>query len=148
MAVCPHFVYMIISCKDNSSRGKNAKPFHSHCKKINRPFNKKNDSFLFVVPAWLSRNKKRYGVAQRYIDRVGARRKFAKNYTFINRQRGTKSLIIIIAGFQPYYWTTLLSNVHKANSAKRDVCICIPLGGANPRNFIRLPSSTIGRCYI
>ena len=93
--------------------------------------------FSLFLPGYQG-TKERYEVAQRYIDRVGARRKFAKNYTFINRQRGTKSLIIIIAGFQPYYWTTLLSNVHKANSAKRDVCICIPLGGSESSKLYQI----------
>ncbi|MCR5348588.1 MAG: hypothetical protein K6E59_03155 [Bacilli bacterium] len=56
------------------------------------------------------------------------RRRNTKKYTFINRQKGTDKMILILAGFQPYYWDILLNNIFIANHKKYDVCICIPHG--------------------
>lgn len=58
-------------------------------------------------------------------------RLFAKKYDFVNRQKRAEYLLIILAGFQPYYWDTLLKRINECiarSSHAIDVCICIPRG--------------------
>ena len=61
-----------------------------------------------------------------------AKRRFAKkrHFTFVDRQKGSKDLVLLVAGFQPYFWDIGLENIQIASSKiDADVCICIPKGG-------------------
>lgn len=69
-----------------------------------------------------------YIIYTKRLAKINKKRAFLAKYKFINRQKGTDELILILAGFQPEYWDVLFKNIYFANSKKRDVCICIPKG--------------------
>ncbi len=58
-----------------------------------------------------------------------SRRLYAKKYEFIDRRKNSKNLLIILAGFQPYYWNIVLERIYVAQKNFKediDICICIP----------------------
>lgn len=72
----------------------------------------------------------KYHFYNQKLKKLNCQRCFTNNYEFIDRKKNTNELILILAGFQPYYWDVLLENIYHANNAdKNDVCICIPRGG-------------------
>lgn len=62
------------------------------------------------------------------------KRAFPKSYIFDDRSRGSKNFLIVLAGFQDYYWSAVLERV-RANELQFDedidICVCVPLGGEN-----------------
>ena len=56
---------------------------------------------------------------------------FASKYIFDDRQSGSENLLLVLLGFQPYYWDVVLDRV-KRNVAQFDepidVCLCVPRG--------------------
>ena len=64
--------------------------------------------------------------------KFGKKRLFAKKYKFINRSVSAPNLLIVLAGFQEYYWEGLSNRIKKAQrqfEEALDVCVCVPLGG-------------------
>lgn len=60
-------------------------------------------------------------------------------YDFINRQKGSDNLMLIVAGFQPFYWDVVLKRVKKAVMSfpeDCDVCVCIPMGVDNSKEIL------------
>ena len=55
-------------------------------------------------------------------------------YEFIDRRKGSENLLMVIAGFQEYYWKALLERVvenQKRFDESIDICICVPQGKDN-----------------
>lgn len=55
----------------------------------------------------------------------------AKSYTFVDRRKGAENLMLVLAGFQPFYWDVILARVKKAQEQfgeELDVCVCLPKG--------------------
>ena len=69
-----------------------------------------------------------YRMEKNYVARKGKKRRNKGSHSFVDRQKGTDTLIIILAGFQPYYWDVVFNNINVANTKKYDVCVCIPEG--------------------
>ena len=56
---------------------------------------------------------------------------FASKYVFDNRQSGSENLLLVLLGFQPYYWDVVLERVKKnveQFDEQIDVCLCVPFG--------------------
>lgn len=56
---------------------------------------------------------------------------FASDYMFDNRKRDSDNLLIVLLGFQPFYWDAVLNRVKRnAEEFKEgvDVCLCVPCG--------------------
>lgn len=75
-----------------------------------------------------------YALMQRIFRNMQEKRAFTHKYKFIDRQKGTAKLIILLAGFQSYYWDMCAKNLDNANYDNSDVCICIPKGLNNSSN--------------
>jgi len=56
---------------------------------------------------------------------------YSTNYIFDDRSRGSENLLMVIMGFQPYYWEVLLERI-KRNVLQFDehidVCLLVPQG--------------------
>ena len=55
--------------------------------------------------------------------------RFTDEYEFIDRSTGAENLLMIVAGFQPYYWDEVFRRVLYYSSRWEedlDVCICVP----------------------
>ena len=55
--------------------------------------------------------------------------RFTDEYEFIDRSTGAENLLMIVAGFQPYYWDEVFRRVLYYSSRWQedlDVCICVP----------------------
>ena len=72
------------------------------------------------------------------LSRMRRKRRFAKTWQFVDRQSGTDSLILLVAGFQEHYWDILMANINQANHGQRDVCVCIPLGGGKEKRLYEI----------
>ena len=71
---------------------------------------------------------------------LAKKRKFTDKFTFVNKSNGAENLLLVIAGFQPYYWDAVFERVkdNQANfSEDIDVCICIPEGITNAKEQLR-----------
>lgn len=90
--------------------------------------------------------------SQRWDERFYASRTFAKKYSFDDRQHGCEYLLMIIAGFQPYYWDVLLGRVEqcvKNFEHPMDVCICVPKGENDNAAILRTKAEKFGwSCLI
>lgn len=56
---------------------------------------------------------------------------FADSYTFEDRQIGSENLLMVVLGFQPFYWDVVLDRVNRnVNQFGEpiDVCLCVPCG--------------------
>lgn len=66
--------------------------------------------------------------------RILYKRLFTDRYCFVNRSNNSTNLLLILAGFQEYYWEILLERV-KVNQVQFsegiDVCVCVPQGDEN-----------------
>lgn len=85
--------------------------------------------------------------SQRWDEHFFASRTFAKMYSFDDRQRGCEYLLLIIAGFQPYYWDSLMSRVEqcvKHSVHPMDVCICVPKGEDNNAAILKEKAEQFG----
>lgn len=80
-------------------------------------------------------------VCNKYIQWWKKRRLLARNYIFDNRSQNCENLLLIVAGFQEFYWDTVFGRVVK--NCKQfeetiDVCVCVPKGeGEGILNKIR-----------
>ena len=57
---------------------------------------------------------------------LAKKRKFTDKFTFVNNSNGAENLLLVIAGFQPYYWDAVFERV-KENQANfsEDIDVCI-----------------------
>lgn len=65
-------------------------------------------------------------ILQRLYNRENLKRRLSKDYEFINRSKGQKRLLLILAGYQEFYWDVLLERVNKFTNENVDVCVVIP----------------------
>lgn len=74
-------------------------------------------------------NERRYFRAKKKLCTIESDRLFSKRYEFINRSNESENLLLILAGFQEYYWEGVLGRV-KLNQNQFeeniDICICVP----------------------
>lgn len=57
------------------------------------------------------------------------KRLYSNEYDFLDNSSNAKNLLLIIAGFQEYYWDTLFSRVKNCQECFQesiDICVCIP----------------------
>ena len=52
-----------------------------------------------------------YRLSDKNMKRLQNKRLFAKGYEFINRSSSSENLLLIIAGFQEYYWDAVFERV-------------------------------------
>lgn len=70
-------------------------------------------------------------VCHKYIKWWKQRRLIARNYIFDNRSHNSENLLLIVAGFQEFYWDTVFGRVSKnckQFEESMDVCVCVPCG--------------------
>ena len=70
-----------------------------------------------------------YRLSDKNMKRLQNKRLFAKGYEFINRSSSSENLLLIIAGFQEYYWDAVFERVRRNQNMfteKIDICICVP----------------------
>lgn len=65
-------------------------------------------------------------IIERLYKRENLKRRLSKEYEFINRSKGEKKLLLILAGYQNFYWDVLLKRVYEFTESDVDVCIVIP----------------------
>lgn len=56
---------------------------------------------------------------------------YAKKYIFDDRQKGSENLLMVVMGFQPYYWEVVLNRVYLNVTQFMepiDICLCVPEG--------------------
>lgn len=59
------------------------------------------------------------------------KRLFARKYKFTNHSTSAQNLLIVLAGFQEYYWQGLSNRIKKAQEQfdeEIDICVCVPRG--------------------
>lgn len=96
-------------------------------------------SKLKNVIEYIKNGDLRYHICSKKLNKINLKRCFTNNFEFVNRKNDTNELIIILAGFQPYYWDVLMQNIHNANKVdKMDVCICIPHGGGENKHLYEI----------
>lgn len=74
-------------------------------------------------------------------------RSFTNNYVFDNRQKKSENLILIVAGFQPYYWDEVFSRVQYSADIFAegiDVCVCIPQGLPEAKSILQEKCKKLG----
>ena len=71
-------------------------------------------------------NDLEHRIIERLYKRENLKRRLSKDYEFINRSKGEKKLLLILAGYQEFYWDVLLKRVYKYTENDVDVCIVIP----------------------
>ena len=74
-----------------------------------------------------------YAISRLWLDKAKKKRLLSKQYSFTNRSKGSNNLLLIIAGFQEYYWDAVFERVQRNITQfdeSIDVCICVPVGGA------------------
>lgn len=72
---------------------------------------------------------------------------FSPSYTFVDRSSNAENLLLILAGFQPYYWDVVFSKVRNAQKAfheNLDVCVCVPCGVECAFDDIKQRTTEIG----
>ena len=79
-------------------------------------------------------NRKEFGfqIVSKLYKSMCEKRKFSNAYSFIDRSDGAEFLLIIIAGYQPFYWNKVFLKVNDAVQQfgkKIDVCVANPGGG-------------------
>lgn len=82
-----------------------------------------------IKHGWL---ESKYIVSKRMYEMYSKKMLFSNKYVFDNRTKNAENMLLIIAGYQEYYWDTVLHKVKKNEvmfEEKIDVCICVP--GAN-----------------
>lgn len=70
---------------------------------------------------------------RKYKKRRRDKRLFATKYVFDDRRQNCENLLLIVAGFQEYYWETVFDKVSKnilQFEENIDVCVCVPKGCA------------------
>lgn len=73
-----------------------------------------------------------YLVLKKLTSKYEKKQKFCKKYFFVNRSKNSDNLLIVLAGFQPYYWDVLFDRINANVSSFNqdiDVCVCCPGGG-------------------
>ena len=56
---------------------------------------------------------------------------FASDYIFDNRKADSENLLMVLLGFQPFYWGVVLDRVKRNVEQFKegiDVCLCVPCG--------------------
>lgn len=81
-------------------------------------------------------NLKKYGVSEQSylwsennLKKKQKKRLYSKKYTFIDRSKGSENLLLILAGFQSYYWEAVFERVKENQnmfSESIDICVCVP----------------------
>lgn len=66
-------------------------------------------------------------------------KKETHDYLYTNRSRNSKSLVMIIAGYQEYLWDKVFTRIHDFCPDNFDVCICVP-GQWGKSNISKLES--------
>lgn len=69
-----------------------------------------------------------------YYNKLEKNRAFSDSYDFVNRSNGSENLLLILAGFQEFYWEGVLERVRQNKEQFNediDICICVP--GENGR---------------
>ena len=70
-----------------------------------------------------------YLISKRLYERYRMKRLFTNKYEFIDRSCKRKNLLLIVAGYQPYYWDIVLERVKRNQqqfTEPLDVCVCVP----------------------
>lgn len=68
---------------------------------------------------------------ERYLKWWNSQRLVARKYIFENRSQNSENLMLIVAGFQPFYWDVVFERVAKNCKLFKetvDVCVCVPKG--------------------
>lgn len=104
------------------------------CYEFGRLFNRSCEGIIMNkfknIIEYIKNGDLTYHICSKILNKTTCKRSFTRNYDFINRKNDTDELIIILAGFQPYYWDILMQNIYNANKVdKMDVYVCIPHGG-------------------
>lgn len=74
-------------------------------------------------------------ILERLYKRENLKRRLSKDYEFINRSKDKKKLLIILAGYQEFYWNVLLERVNKYTNNDVDICVVIP--GSPHKNTLK-----------
>lgn len=79
------------------------------------------------------------------------KRLFTTRYLFENRQNHSENLLIIVAGFQPYYWDEVFARVEackKSFSESIDICVCTPEGLKDSKADLQARCEELGWSYL
>lgn len=92
-----------------------------------------------------------YRVSEIVYNSQSKKRLFAKKYIFDDRQSGSENLLIIVAGFQPYYWDQVFARVN--NSCETfgesiDICVCVPEGIEGSKDNLRKRCEQLGWSFL
>lgn len=71
---------------------------------------------------------------------MAARRRLHGKYIFDDRQKHAENLLLIVAGFQPYYWDSVMERVamnERQFFEPLDVCVCVPKGEGDAHEVLR-----------
>lgn len=88
-------------------------------------------------------------VCDKYILWWKRRRSFAHKYIFEDRSKKSENLLLIVAGFQEFYWDTVFGRVERncrQFDESIDVCVCVPRGdlGGGILDNVRLRCEKLG----
>ena len=92
-----------------------------------------------------------YRISAKIYDAQSKKRLFAKKYLYDNRQKGFENLLIIVAGFQPYYWDQVFARVNKSRETfgeSIDICVCVPEGIKGSKDDLRKRCEKLGWSFL
>ena len=92
-----------------------------------------------------------YRISEIFYKTQSKKRLFAKRYIFDNRQTESENLLIIVAGFQPYYWDQVFARVNSSRETfgeSLDICVCVPEGIDGSREDLRQRCEQLGWSFL
>lgn len=77
------------------------------------------------------------------------KRKFTKKYSFVDRSCGAENLLIVIVGYQPFYWEKVFFRIKRAiDKFGEKIDVCITNSGGEGRDTLLKMTQEYGWSYL
>lgn len=77
------------------------------------------------------------------------KRKFTTKYSFVDRSSGAENLLIVVVGYQPFYWEKVFSKIKRAiDRFEEKIDICITNPGGNGYDALLKMTQKYGWSYL
>lgn len=74
-------------------------------------------------------------------------RLYTNDFEFDNRKQNSENLLLVVAGYQPYYWEEVFNRIQYSASLFEediDICVCIPMGKSGLKSDLQKRCSDLG----